>query len=566
MMGRDVRAFAPVHRTKDISDLVIRMKNGIGSSKYKPVDYQQLRAETEAKKLASANIQIKIMKTQHAAKITKDQMLAKQHCQVWWREHRRLTENRSKIESELKSFLDEAGLRLPFFSDMNDLEQQLLEEREQFMSSTVQPIWQLQDDLKQRISELSYHLSHQSQMQNDFDPERIIEEVEFVKEQQQALIEQLSEEQEALEKELKDCEAQALFDSEDVPWALKEVPQVVQEAECPYADLKHSLIGEYQQFTEGYLAKLQEISQQAKEMDSNCSWSDEEHWILYFIINQHPQDLPNRRAIYIDMLSKHLPHKARQELVNHENLYYAHRFAKDQRAALLESWARYRKDFVLKAIMTMAEACSAYETEIILANDRKKQQEICTELNEKVMQWRAHQEEAARLESSIAAREREREKQRERQERERERTRRVDEKEKIQKYKAEKQQAWEELQKRDLQRLEQLRKIMAQQAEKDKERVVYRQQLLEKRLLEKKESAWLEEQEEEERQRRLEALRQQVAVIAEFDPVRMMGDTKASKARLGIGVEEEFLLQRPLFELHTYSEQQVNTFIYSQGK
>lgn len=49
----------------------------------------------------------------------------------------------------------------------------------------------------------------------------------------------------------------------------------------------------------------------------------------------------------------------------------------------------------------------------------------------------------------------------------------------------------------------------------------------------------------------------QVAIIAEFDPVRMMSDTKAWKARLGIGAEEEIVLQKPLFDLFTYNEQQV---------
>lgn len=43
-----------------LGNLAIRMKNGISSSKYKPVDYQQLRAEAEAKKLASAGIQLKV--------------------------------------------------------------------------------------------------------------------------------------------------------------------------------------------------------------------------------------------------------------------------------------------------------------------------------------------------------------------------------------------------------------------------------------------------------------------------------------------------------------------------
>lgn len=36
----------------------------------------------------------------------------------------------------------------------------------------------------------------------------------------------------------------------------------------------------------------------------------------------------------------------------------------------------------------------------------------------------------------------------------------------------------------------------------------------------------------------------------------MMSDTVASKARMGIGTEE-FILQKPLFTLNTYNEQQV---------
>lgn len=49
----------------------------------------------------------------------------------------------------------------------------------------------------------------------------------------------------------------------------------------------------------------------------------------------------------------------------------------------------------------------------------------------------------------------------------------------------------------------------------------------------------------------------QVAIVAHFDPVRMMSDTTASKARMGIGIEEEFILQKPLFTLNTYNEYQV---------
>ncbi|VTJ85143.1 Hypothetical predicted protein, partial [Marmota monax] len=48
-----------------------------------------------------------------------------------------------------------------------------------------------------------------------------------------------------------------------------------------------------------------------------------------------------------------------------------------------------------------------------------------------------------------------------------------------------------------------------------------------------------------------------VAVVAQFDPVRMMSDTMASKARMAVEIEEEFILQKPLFTLNTYNEQQI---------
>nr|XP_020007346.1 coiled-coil domain-containing protein 148-like [Castor canadensis] len=110
---------------------------------------------------------------------------------------------------------------------------------------------------------------------------------------------------------------------------------------------------------------------------------------------------------------------------------------------------------------------------------------------------------------------------------------------------------------RALWRLEEVKKLMAEQSVKDRERVKYRQELLEKRLMEKKEVALQEAHEEEERERRLEALRKQVAVAAQFDPVRMMSDTMAWKARMGIDSEQEFILQKPLFTLNTYNEQQI---------
>ncbi|XP_029392656.1 coiled-coil domain-containing protein 148-like isoform X2 [Mus pahari] len=75
--------------------------------------------------------------------------------------------------------------------------------------------------------------------------------------------------------------------------------------------------------------------------------------------------------------------------------------------------------------------------------------------------------------------------------------------------------------------------------------------------MERKKMALQEVQEEEERERRLEVLRKKVAVAVQSDPVRMMSETLAWKARTGTESEEEFILQKPLFTLTTYSEQQI---------
>ncbi|KAL4688579.1 hypothetical protein H8959_004831, partial [Pygathrix nigripes] len=174
-----------------------------------------------------------------------------------------------------------------------------------------------------------------------------------------------------------------------------------------------------------------------------------------------------------------------------------------------------------------------------------------------VLQWRAHQEEVARLEMEISARRREKEEEKEKLWKKKELLQRAEKKKKIKKYWAKKKQKWQEMEMRDLQRLEELKKLMAEQSLKDRERLKYRKELLERRLMEKKEAALQEAHEDKERARRLEALRKQVAVVAQFDPVRMMSDTMASKARMGIEIEEEFILQKPLFTLNTYNEQQI---------
>ncbi|NXO59888.1 CC148 protein, partial [Aramus guarauna] len=541
-----------------LENLVIPMRNGLCSQKYKPVDYKHLYELAAVEKMASAKIELKIKETEQVSKINKEQMLLKQHRQVWWQEHKRLNENRQKAEAEIKTFLDEASHKHNFFSAMRDLEHKLSKERDTFQTNTVVPTWQLKENLEFRLSEMHSYLSEESCLKSKINPIEMLQQIKFVKNQQKAILEFLILESLALERELEDYKTKALaHSSEEKNRLFLEVPSALLSLECPYPDLKTLVINEYRKLASGYWSKLQEIDQQLEVLHRNIEWKEEDQWVFQTVINQYPSDLQRRRTLYLDVLQRYLPHKSRHDLVAHEKAWDRYHFIRNQRRVLILNWAQVRKAFLLKAVTTVAEASAAHQTEVELAHTRQKQQEICADLKAKVLQWKAQQEEAAELEAAVAARRKEKKDEEERLQKEQEMIRRAQEKEKVKKYWAEKQLEWQEREEKDLQRLEELRKLMAEQAVKGRERVKFRQALLEKRLLEKKELALQEARDQEEKARCLEALRRQVAVVAKLDPARVVADTVASKARMGVGTKEEFDLQKPLFQLHTYSEQQI---------
>ncbi|XP_019492432.1 PREDICTED: coiled-coil domain-containing protein 148 isoform X3 [Hipposideros armiger] len=553
-MNKKDQPFMTIQKSDNSDNLVCHMRNGMRSIKYKPVDYQQLHALTEARKLASASIELKIRKAVQTSKISKEQMLIKQHKQVWWQEHQRLNEVRCKMESEIKSFLNEENIGNECLSDLTNFEQELSEQWCTYLKNVINPIQQLRADLKYR----QHHIIQHSHSHTGFNSAKVLEEVDFVKKQLKAVFERLSLEQQKLEDTVSDWSMKILDHSSDERNnLLTKLPMELETLECPYSDLKSSIFNEFCNLTEKYQKKLQDFDLQLEDINRNFQFSEEDHWVYQAVLDQYPGDLCGRRTLYLDMLQRYFPHKSRHDLVKHEKYCDQYRFTREQRRILISHWNKNRRDFIQKAVLTLAEACAAHEMESTLAKDRKKHQELCADLKAKVLQWRAHQEEVARLEMEISARRREKEEEKEKLWKKKELLQREEKKKKIRKYWAQKEQKWQEKEMRDLQRLEDLKKLMAEQSVKDRERVKYRQELLEKRLMEKKEVALQEAHEEEERERRLEALKKQVAIVAQFDPVRVMSGTMASKARMGIGIEEEFVLQKPLFTLNTYNEQQI---------
>ncbi|XP_039613383.1 coiled-coil domain-containing protein 148-like [Polypterus senegalus] len=555
MAGRDLRLFITNHRTDEIEKLTLRMKDGLSSKKYKSVDYEQLHALSEAKRQAAANTEYKIRRIFHAAKTTKDQILVKQHRQFWFKEQARLMEAGEKADLELQDFLQRDGINKDFFLQMEDYVQALDDDRKSFKAGTVHPIWQLKDDLQYKMMEMK---SQASQKTDDFDCQVILEQVEFVKEQQNKILGKLKSEWIAVEEDIKETTVEDLLSAgEEIPSDVDQIPEQVFFMPCPYPELKASLMNEFQALGEKYKSRLQSINERLEAMDRYCGWSKEDHFVFQVTVDQYPHNQQNSRALCMDMLQRFLPHKSRQELNDHQRAWDWYYFTTEQKKTLLQGWIRDKQDLVMKAVMTIKEACAAYEEEEALRNDRKRQQEICAELKEKLEQWRAYQEEVARLEAAIAARKQEEAEEKLRKEKQKETQKRTQDKARIKQYYTEKQMQRDAMEQRDQQQLEELKKRMAEQAIKDKERVQFRHHLLQQHLKEREEQALRRQQEEDDKKKRLDALRNQVAVEAEFDPVRMMGDTEASKAKVCTAAENEFVLQKPLFNLHTYNENQI---------
>ncbi|NWR52171.1 CC148 protein, partial [Regulus satrapa] len=541
-----------------LDNAVVPAGNVLCSQKYKPVDYKHLYELAAEAKMASAQIQLKIKKAEQVSKISKEQMLLKQHRQVWWQEFKRLSESRQKAEEEIKTFLDEESHKSNFFFDLRNLEQKLSKERDTYQTNALAPAWQLKEDLKLKLTKMQHYLSKESCQKPEINSAEVLQQIKFMKKQQKALLEGLILESLALERELEEFKKNALLcSSEERNELLLEVPPELLSLECPHPDLKALVLEDYQELATGYWAKLCEVDQQLEALERSRDWKEEDEWVFQTVINQYPSDLQRRRALYLDMLQRYLPHKSRQQLVIHEKVWDRYHSIRNQRRVLLLTWAQVRRAFVLRAVAAAAGAAAAHEAEVVLADSRQRQLEICADLKAKVLQWKAQQEEAAKLEAAVAARRKEKEDERERLQREQESIRRAQDKEKLKKYWAEKELKWQEREERDLQHLEEVRKLMAERAAKDRERVRLRRALLDQRLLQRKELALLREQQREDKEKRLAALREKVAIAVKLDPARAVADTVASKARMGIGTKEEFELQQPLFRLHTYSEEQV---------
>ncbi|XP_026233042.1 coiled-coil domain-containing protein 148 isoform X2 [Anabas testudineus] len=555
MTGRDLNTFNTNYRAEDVEKLTLRMKNGLGSSKYKPTEYNRLQAIVDAKRLESNLIGQKVQKARCAAKATKENSILRQHRQVWSRECPRLQKAEEKAENDIQDFL--AQIRPYNITDtaifsLKEYELYLEQEREEFRKATVEPVNQLRDDLCFRLGEVQHyqHAAHPPDWEN------VIQQINFVKDQQDGITAKLNIDYLAVEEELMGLDLEKYLPStSDNLVNIENIPEEVLESDSPYPELKDSLIQAYHTMSERYHCRMQSLQEQLQRTDRFCGWCPDDHQCFRFTLSQYTHDIPNNRALFMDMLQRLFPGKTKQELIEHERMWDWQRFTQAQLRVVNQQWQRDREELLDRALVTLQEAKYAHQKQLELHRDQQLQQDICSHLRDKLQHWRAQQEEVAKLEAAIAARQQEEEEARLKREQEKEASIRSQQKEKVRQFYLKQQKQREMLEQRDQERLANLRSIMEEQMRRDKERVQFRADLLQRRR-EEREARELEQQrEEEEKQNRLEALRNQVRVVAEADPERVMADTDAWRSRqLNV---KEFELQRPLYSINTYTDTQI---------
>ena len=139
------------------SSLVSRFLDGRGSQRYRQANYDKLKAIAQLRKATGEQSLKKVEKIAQASKDKKETNLLQQHKAVWQKEQMHLHALQTRLQSDLD------GLKLggpwketylkEFFNDVDAYEAMLQEDLHFFKKSTVEPIWDLKDDLEYWLSE-----------------------------------------------------------------------------------------------------------------------------------------------------------------------------------------------------------------------------------------------------------------------------------------------------------------------------------------------------------------------------------------------------------------------------
>ena len=134
-----------------------RFIEGQGSNRYRPADYDKLQAIAQLRKAAGNKTFQKVEKITKASKEKKEQNLLQQHKACWSKEKIRLHSLQRKLQGDIDALrpgspLDYSSIK-EFFQDLEIFEEILSEDMQEFKKNTIQPLWDLREDLQFWIGE-----------------------------------------------------------------------------------------------------------------------------------------------------------------------------------------------------------------------------------------------------------------------------------------------------------------------------------------------------------------------------------------------------------------------------
>ncbi|KAK3799506.1 hypothetical protein RRG08_052691 [Elysia crispata] len=518
------------------------------------------------KRFGSIKTSMKVAKIEKKSQQHKENTILKQHQLVWQKEFLRLQHLRKKADADIENHMKnnrDSDICNQVYKDFDYCDAGLSADFGAFKKATVDPVWNLRDDLRYWLTENREDLKLGS-------PDVIEKHAQIrttvsqVQKQQEDIMEKLSMEQTRLEDEL---QTETLL--ELCPPLLEKhiavtggIPQEALDIYCPDARLRENVLNEFNIIDQKYQTMITDIGNRhelALSYDECGNWDPQEHFQFVAIHDQYPRELPNRRTLLFDRLKRHLPKKSRSSLSGHEDWWMDYKYYFERLKGIYADWARDRRELLTKVQMVFSEAAVAHELEEVRREYYHRQKLLCEVLYEKVKQWREQKMEALQLELQLNEERRQIAEEREAREKEAEQRKRNKDKQQIEEFKKEQLRQRSEREEAAEKRLRELEKIMAEQAVHDKERIQFREKQLTEKLEERKRKEKEKEKESEELEARLEALREQVRVIAESDPTRTQQPTKAWDAHLHPEEEEEAPLLEPLFKMNTYTSKQITS-------
>ncbi|OWF40924.1 coiled-coil domain-containing protein 148-like [Mizuhopecten yessoensis] len=561
------RDFVTQYTSDDTDRIVMRITNGVRSNKYKDVNYDKLRLLAAEKKFSAHKSLLKVKKIEQMSKQTKENNLMKQHKLVWQKEFIRLSSLRKRLQGEIerhrREHVGEPGPCSNMYRDFEDYESKLDLDFGTFKTQTAEPIWELREDLQFWLHENMADLKMGSPdiVQKHME---IKETVKSVQGQQKQVMEKLKYEQQSLEHELGMGElGEMVHEEQDTNIHIEQgIPEAAFELECKDFDLKVNVLQEFIHMDESFREKLHELEDQHAQIlrsGKHGGWSEEDHFMFCVVYEQYPHEMANRRKHIIDRLRRHFPKMSRAHMVMHEEWCESNKYFRMRKQVLMAAWQKARDELLYKAKSVFMEADIAAELEEVKIEYLRKQKQVKQALFEKLHQWRCQKMEAMLIQQNMLERQQEELSMYNKMEAERERKRRTVEKDKITNFHEEQMQLRKRQEEGDQRRLEEIQRNMAEQAKFDFERIQYREEQIQRKIEERKRMEEDKEEEDRQREERLETLRLQVRVIAESDPERMMKNTQAWDARLNGEVEEEVNINKPLFEVNSFTSQQVTS-------